>query len=508
MTGATNGCPPIPLLTAAEMREWDRSAIDAAGIPERVLMENAGRAAARVVAKEFPRGRIVGVIGPGKNGGDGVVMLRTLAAWGREVVAVPTGSGALPKELLAGREVSAVEDLRAACRGASVLVDAVLGTGARGAPRGDAAAAVDGISNAGLPVVALDGPSGVDLTDGSVAGNAVRADLTISFGAPKRGHLLFPGRGRVGRLVVVEVGFPPLAPEGAAAGVIGHDWARARQPIVYPGAHKGMAGKVVVVAGHPGMGGAAILAAMGALRAGAGGVRVVSHELNRLPIQTSVPEALFVDRAGPDLEDVFGWADALVVGPGMGTDDQCAALLRMVLEHGTGGMLLDADALTLLARDPTMLHSAAVDRVLLTPHPGEMGRLLERPVGDVAADPFGAAGEAADRFGCTVLLKGSPSLVAAPGRATLVNVTGHSGIATGGMGDTLGGICASLMAAGCSPRDAAGCGLYLAGRAAEIAGRGRSLLPRDVAEALPHAFGAREQTSPEPGVLLDLPAAR
>jgi NAD(P)H-hydrate epimerase len=204
-------------------------------------------------------------------------------------------------------------------------------------------------------------------------------------------------------------------------------------------------------------------------------------------------------------------SQAVVAGPGMGTDDASLGLLRTIVEGSGVPLLLDADALTLLARNPEL--RGAIDRPLvLTPHPGEMGRLIEKSTSDVTADPFAAATEAAERFGCTVLLKGNPSLVAAPGQPTVVNVAGHSGLATGGNGDVLSGVIGAFLALGMGAVDAAGAALYYAGRAAQIAGRGRGLIPRDVAEALPAALeedaGQGSVLELPPGIVLDLKPAR
>lgn len=500
----------MELLTADEMRAWDRRAIETLGIAERVLMESAGRAAARVVHHLYPSGRVVAVVGRGNNGGDAVVLLRSLRAWGREVAAVPVEGAELPEHLLHGWEIPVVRtaDAAAALRDAAVIVDGILGTGARGAPRDAEAAAIRLILAAGRPVVALDGPTGVDLSDGSVPGEAVRAEVTLTFGAPKRGHLLFPGRAHAGRLLVLEVGFPPLRPDEAGAAVVTDGWANARYPRLRPNAHKGDAGMLGIVAGHPGMGGAAIMCAMGALRAGVGVVRVVSSAENRVAVQTAVPEALFVDRAGDGLDEALEALDAAVVGPGMGKEEDAPALLRRVLQRVQGPVLLDADAITLVAGDPALLPDQGRERLVLTPHPGEMGRLLRMEVPDVVADPFAAAAQAAERFRCTVLLKGAPSLVAAPREPVLASAAGHSGIAAGGMGDTLAGAIGALLAAGCPPRDATALGIFVAGRAAERAGLGRSLLPRDVAEALPGAIAALADPPRQglPEVLFSLPA--
>ena len=502
----------VPVLTADEMRAWDAHAIQSLNVPEAVLMESAGRAAAAVVHRRYPRGRVVCAVGSGNNGGDAMVVARTLRAWGRDVATVRVGSRMPDSALLHGWAVDAIDAGRMedAFRGAEVIVDGLLGTGATGAPRGAYAEAIAAMNGAGVPVVALDGPSGVDLTTGAAAGDAVRAEVTVTFGAPKRGLLLFPGRALAGRIVAVEIGFPPLADDAASARLLTPAWARATLPPVPPNAHKGMMGKVSIVAGRAGMAGAGVLAGLGALRAGAGMASLVSPGANRQILQTALSEALFVDRDALDADFQAG-SDAIVAGPGMGTDDDALALLRTIARGGDAPMLLDADAVTLLARDPGLRDEIGDRPLVLTPHPGEMGRLLSKPIGEITADPFGAAAEAAERFRCAVLLKGTPSLVASPGKPALVSVAGHSGLATGGNGDVLSGVVGALLARGMGPADAAGAGLYFAGRAAEIAGRGRGLIPRDVADALPAALledAPRESALVLPGVLLDLPPAR
>jgi NAD(P)H-hydrate epimerase len=507
-----HGVARVPVLTSDEMRAWDAHAIQSLGIPEAVLMESAGRAAAAIVHRLYPAGRVVCAVGSGNNGGDAMVVARALRAWGRDVALVPVGSRSPDSALLHGWAVDAADAGRMedAFRGAGVIVDGLLGTGTTGAPRGAYANAIAAMNGAGRPIVALDGPSGVDLTTGAAAGEAVRAEVTVTFGAPKRGLLLFPGRALAGRILAVEVGFPPLGDDASSARLLTPAWARAVLPPVPPDAHKGSMGKVSIVAGRAGMAGACVLAGLGALRAGAGMAALVSPGANREILQTALPEALFVDRDALDADFQAG-SKAVVAGPGMGTDDDALALLRTIVRGGEAPLLLDADAVTLLARHPELREDIGDRPLVLTPHPGEMSRLLSKSVGEITADPFGAAAEAAARFRCAVLLKGSPSLVAAPGRATLVNVAGHSGLATGGNGDVLSGVIGAFLARGMEPADAAGAGLYFAGRAAEIAGRGRGLIPRDVADALPDALleeAEAESALGLPGILLDLPPAR
>lgn len=496
----------LPVLEAEEMRRWDTAATGAGGVPVRVLIEAAGRAVAAFVQREFPDGRVIAAVGAGHNGADALVALRVLRAWGRDVAAVFTGERHPDAALLHGWEVAELDLARDAdaLRTSGVLLDGILGTGARGAPRPERARLIEALNGAVRPIIALDGPSGVDLTTGACAAQAVRATATVCFGALKRGLLLFPGREMAGRLVVAEIGLPPLGPPAGAL-LVTPAWAARRLPPMRPNAHKGQMGLVSIVAGHPGMAGAAVLAGLGALRGGAGKARLVSPDANRTILQATVPEALYVDRDGADAAEVAGRADALVAGPGMGTEPADADFLRAVLECARCPVLLDADALTLLSREPA-LRELVQGPLLLTPHPGELARLLGTESGAITADPFAAATRAAERFGCAVLLKGAPSLVAAPGIATRVNVAGHAGIATGGMGDVLSGLAGALLATGVAPENAGALALLFAGRAAEIAGRGRALLPRDVLDALPDALGDSEGNAPPlaPGILLDL----
>jgi len=499
----------VPVLSANEMRGWDRAAIDVHRVPEPVLVESAGRAAASVLHRLFPRGRVLVACGSGNNGGDGMVVARTLRAWGREVRVLAAGSKPPSDALRHGWSVDTVgiDALDASLAWADVLVDALLGTGSTGAPRDPYGRVIRAVNGAGKPVVALDGPSGVDFTTGVAAGDSVGADVTVTFGAPKRGLLLFPGRGRCGRIVCVEIGFNPLE-AGFGAQLITPAWAASHLPPVPPNAHKGQMGRVVIVAGRPGMAGASVLAGMGALRAGAGMAVLVAPGANRQIIQTAIPEALYEDREGVE-DDVFAKADAIVAGPGMGTDDAALSLLRQVAGAADCPLLLDADATTLLANHPA-LRDDIRQPLLLTPHPGEASRLLDRPTKEIVADPFAAASELAEKFRCAVLLKGAPSLVASADAPTLVSVGGTSGIATGGMGDTLSGVAGALLALCRDPRIAAGLGLWYCGRAAELAGRGRGLLPRDVAEHVPDAMLEKPVDESDlgiAGVTVDLRAA-
>lgn len=499
------------LPTAAEAAAFDRNAHTSA--PERVLMENAGRAAAHVLHRLHPRGRILGFAGSGHNGGDLLVMLRTLHAWGRDVTILTVGAREPDLALLHGFDIQVhrfTDFLRYFT--ADILVDGMLGTGSDGAPRADVAAAIKVINGIGRPIIALDMPSGINATTGTVSGDVVHATTTVTFGWPKLGMLLFPAREHCGRLIAVDIGFPPTSSGDFDAEAITPEWASNRIPRRAPDAHKGSSGSLLVVAGQSGMAGAAVITMGAAVRSGAGLVRVASDRDNRSILQIAIPESIFIDHAALDA-DLIRKATAIVAGPGMGTTAESRALLDLVIEHGANiPTLLDADALNMLAEDTKVLKRAAKNRpLLLTPHPKELSRLTGSTVDAIASDRVSAVTAAAAKFGCTVLLKGQPSLIASANEAEhmLVNTIASSDVAAAGMGDQLAGVIGGFMAAGSPTRTAAALGLFYAGRAARIAQRGRSLKPTDVTDCLSDAFadpGPPESSLRLPFITFDQPA--
>ena len=514
---------------AAEAAAFDGWAIDTIGIPQQVLMENAGRSAAAVLRRALEPEAVLGLVGSGNNGGDALVALRSLASWGVSVRAILVADRDPADPLLHGWPLNVVSDRElsdeawaAALRAADVVVDGILGTGTRGAPRPRQAEAIARLEQARSGVVALDVPSGIDASTGAVPGAAVRADLTVAFGAPKLGAMLHPARAHVGRHVVVEIGFPPMLASEASATVVTPLWARSRLPMRSTDTHKNRVGRVLVVGGRAGMAGAVVLGARAAFATGAGLVRVCSVEENRSIVQATVPEAIYVDPAVDGaLEEAVVSSDAVVIGPGLGTDAHARAVLARVAGAGSCPLLLDADALNLVAEGELDLAETVSRRVaLLTPHPGEMARLTagagDAPSSDTAAEAgedqppsdavtaatgTGAATATARRFGCAVLLKGAPSMVAAPGRPLAIDTQSTSDLAVAGMGDTLAGVCAAMMAQGLDPATAGSVGLYLSGRAALLAGRGAGLTPSDVIRWLPESL----VETAEPYSKLDLP---
>jgi hydroxyethylthiazole kinase-like uncharacterized protein yjeF len=489
----TFGREHVALLTAAEAATLDRDARERHDVPGRVLMENAGRSAALVVQRLFPRGRVIAVLGSGNNGGDALVLLRNLQAWGRDVAYLQAGSTPPEPALFHGFDIPRIdhENVAQAFAEAGVLVDGILGTGATGAPREPAASVIRGMNASGRPIVALDIPTGVDPTTGDVPGDVVEAAVTLQFGWPKLGALQQPGRSHCGRIVAVEIGFPPLTPEQSGAALITPGWAEARLPRRPQGAHKNMVGRLFVLAGHQGMSGAAVIAGRSAVRAGVGYSWVGSPEANRAILQLAVSEAIFVDREDEAaLHEAVSSADAVLAGPGIGTDAAAEHALDTVLDaSGDRPCMLDADALNILARRDGALRGLAAHRpVLITPHPGEMSRLTGTSVGDIQKDRMDTARAWVDDHGATLLLKGAPSIVASPDAPVLVASTGSSDLASAGMGDMLSGTIGAFLAGGCPPRDAAGLGLFYGGRASELAGRHRGLSPNDVSDALHAAF--------------------
>ncbi len=481
------------LPTAEEMEQLDRWATGSGCIPERALIENAGREVARLVQMRWPEGPVLALAGSGHNGADALVALRTLHAWGRETRAVRCGSRAPEPEVLTGWEIE-LEDgsaLAGSIDASAVLLDGILGTGVHEAPREPQAAIIERANGSGLPIAAVDGPSGACFTTGRVPGACIRAALTVTLGWPKLGLLRFPARGFCGDLLAVEIGFPPGEPFDARA--ITAAWVREEMlPARRPDAHKGRSGYLALVAGQAGMAGAAVLAARAAIRGGVGIVRIVSDPANREILQSAVPEAIFVPWDDDDaVEDAVSWAHAIALGPGLGREAGRREVIEAVLEfRGERPVLLDADALNAWEGAGPELARRLSSNALLTPHPGELARLLGTPIECVLEDPPSSARAAAEAFDCTVLLKGAPSVIAQRGLPLRVSPITSRALATGGTGDVLSGLAGAYLAAGNAPVDAAAAALLVSG----VAASGRMAPVGHAASDLPEAIpGARAE---------------
>lgn len=508
----------IPVLDRARIRALDRHAIERCGVPGVVLMENAGRGAAdaieRWLGRRRPAGlrgaRVVIVAGRGNNGGDGCVVARHLALRGARptllLAGAPgdlAGDAALACAALVGTGGALVPDVSPAAvtealAGADLAVDALFGTGLDRDLAGASAALVAALDAAPVPVVALDLPSGLDADTGATRGVAVRAALTITFAHPKPGLFASAALDRVGELVVADIGVPAAlaAAVGAAAELVEPADVAAllgRRPA---SAHKGQAGRVVLCAGAPGTLGAALLAALGATRAGAGLVTIAAAPEVAAALDRRVLEAMTARLEPDDLERslarITAAAQAVAVGPGLGQGELAARVVAALCRSHAGPLVLDADAITLLAREPSALVGAPGPR-LLTPHPGELGRLLGIGAAEVEADRLGAVARAVERTGATVLLKGPRTVIGAPGALPAINPTGSPALATGGAGDVLTGIAAAL-ACHLPLRGAAVAAAYLHGLAADRwaarTGADRGLLAHEVADELPGALAA------------------
>jgi hydroxyethylthiazole kinase-like uncharacterized protein yjeF len=515
------------LLTAAEMQVLDRATIDSGHASSLDLMERAGRGAAMAAAKRLGTPvalRVLVLCGPGHNGGDGFVVARHLRAMGAHVrVAVIAPRARVTGDALdhlhrmesSGLSAEFVESdaaLLALTGGTDRwdwAVDALLGTGAEGEPRGLMPVATEALRRMhahGTRVIAVDLPTGVNADDGSASERAVTADLTVTFGCLKRGHVLHPGRGRCGALELVDIGLLP--PERA-----GLDPARLADPAELrgllaprdPRAHKGTAGRVLVVGGAMGMTGAIVLAARSASRAGAGYVRVAlpgsladvvaSQLVEQMPIACGegAQRSLSVS-ALPQVLAEAARADAVAVGPGLSRHPDAAALAAELLAKLECPVVLDADGLSAFAppdRDLGAALAAAPAPRILTPHLGEMARLTGTLPSALEARRIDAAREWAKRWGCVLVLKGAPTVVAAPDGRASVNPTGNAGMATAGMGDVLTGVAAALLAQHVSPWDAARLAAYAHGLAGDMAAAEVGpvgLVAGDVSDRLPRAL--------------------
>lgn len=507
------GRPHVPAPTGTQAAAFDRWAQDELGVHGSVLMESAGREAAHALEWLHPRGRIAVLAGPGNNGGDAVVLARTLAIRGRRVHLFVLGRRPDPDPLLHGWEVPRTDlgddGLPPSTLAAfDLIVDGLLGTGIRGAPRPPHARLIEAVNATDRDVVALDVPSGVDADSGAIPGEAIQAGITLAFGAPKLGSLLQPGREAAGRIVALEMGFPPWPEDAASAVLVTPGWASLRRPRRPAVSHKNAAGRLLLLAGSEEFGGAAVLSARAALRVGVGFLRVATPPALQGLLQGTVPEAVWVDaRRDEALGAAVEASDAVAAGPGLGGGEGAARAVEIVLEAlGERQVLLDADALSVLTPGGEDWRA----RALLTPHPGEAGRLLDRPPRQVASDAPEHARLLAHRYGAAVLLKGTPSLVASadPSRPILVSASGSSDLARAGMGDVLSGVTGGFLARGAGPLEAAGLGLHHTGRAAVRAGKGEALLPSDIIRELGATLledGDGERGLDLPSVLLDLP---
>jgi len=515
----------VKLLSAAQSRELDRLSQEKYGVASYALMTRAGEAVAAAVLRRFGHAAHRGVLivaGKGNNGGDGMVAGRALIAEQVPVRAIllaracelkGDAARAHAEFAGAGGSVSEVNDEAGLARSTlgqgGVIIDALFGTGLNAAVSGLARRAIERVNDSGVPLVAVDIASGVNADSGAIMGVAARASLTVTFGFAKFGHVSYPGAEFCGELEIAEIGFAPAAVAEIAPGGKYFDSAEARSLVrARPrNSHKGNYGHLMVIAGSRGKSGAAILAARGALRMGAGLVTAAIPDAIGATVAAGAAELMtepIADRDGHFdgehaprvLARLLEGKDALAVGPGIGLSDDTCALMEWLVAEGAAPhrpMLIDADGLNALARLGAARLRHAAGAVVLTPHPGEAARLLSMSAGEVNADRIGAARRLVNLTGATVLLKGARTIVAGAGGEVYVNASGNPGMATPGMGDVLSGIVGALMGQGLAPLDALAFGAFVHGHAADrLATRIAPVgyLAGDLADELPAALAA------------------
>ncbi len=520
----------MKLLTAAEMRELEQRA-EAAGVSTDTLMENAGLAVAQEIWMQLGSledRRIAVLVGPGNNGGDGLVAARHLHEWGAQVrvyalherndtqwtqtleLGVPCGTVADDDQF---------EALEALLGGAEAIIDALLGTGNTRPIEGDLAEIMRRLaatrSRTVKPkLVAVDLPTGLDADSGRLDPLAVAADETVTFHAPKVGLYMQPGAAAAGSVQQVEIGIPPGLDDDLRTEVLERRAAKALLPDRAADAHKGTFGRVLVIAGSSRYPGAAVLAARGAYRAGAGLVTIAAPQSIAMYLIGAVPEATLLPLPEHDPGVISGFAawetvrdelasvDSVVIGCGFGRHGHSGKFVREFLvspEVGAvNGIVVDADGLNLLSEDMSGLPNA-VAPVVLTPHPGEMGTLTGLSVDEVQGQRLTLARDRASEWGCQVVLKGANTVIAAPDRRARVSELAQPALATAGTGDVLSGAIGALLAQGLSPFDAATLGVYLHGEAGNRAARTKGTIgvtAGDVADAL--ALASRSLSGEEP----------
>lgn len=479
----------MKLYSAQEMTRADNNAQEL-GIPGGILMERAGAAmAAEILERYTPRRlrrlglRALAVCGGGNNGGDGFAIARELHRAGVEISVIATkdeygGDPATNLQILRnlGMEIHSPEDLDELLNGTGLVVDALLGTGFSGEVREKEADLIRQLNHARVTTVAVDVPSGVNGSTGEVQGEAVRADLTVCAHAAKLGCVISPGREHAGEVVAVDIGIPPEADVEPSVNWTDKQSIRGLIPRTAEPAHKYSAGALLIVAGSKGVTGAPVMVVEGAQRTGCGIISLVTPAGAAPDVDLWLTEALVYGTAEDDegqvtseaLEQVLEQAEratAMVVGPGMGTGKEGTKLVEGILGEVEVPVLLDADAISNLSGSNALSRREAP--TVITPHPGELGRLMESSTKELQARRLHSAWEASEKHGCCVLLKGSDTIVTEGGQ-TAINSTGSAALATAGTGDVLSGVIGSLLSRGMDPYDAARTGAWVHGRASEL----------------------------------------
>lgn len=503
----------MKLATREIIREIDRISIEEHGIPGLILMENAGRAAADAVLTEFPEAKTVAIFaGGGNNGGDGFVIARHLISAGLGVttylVSNPdkyTGDALINLEALrkiGGELVELKDGGFSEYKGADVVIDALFGTGLDREVQGLYGNVIEFINSQPVPCVAVDLPSGLDANTGFPLGVAVKADVTVTFILPKIGLAVYPGMEYAGKVYVADITTPKFLEKDIPFEIVTYETARRILKPRHQDTHKGTYGHLFVIAGSAGKTGAAALAATGALRAGTGLVTVgVPKSVNPV-MEQKLTEAMTEPLPETEL-GIFGKESvetalkiisdrktALAIGPGISTTPDTAEFLYEILKNSSIPVVADADGITLIANNLEILKEVRIP-IVLTPHPGEMSRLIGKSTKDVQDDRIGVARDFSAMYNVYVLLKGARTVISTPDGRIFINPTGNPGMASGGMGDVLTGIIGGFLAQGYNPDDACVLGAFAHGLAGNLAAERKGeigITAGDVADAVPEAL--------------------
>jgi len=512
----------VKLVTASQMQELDRRTIEEGGIPGIVLMENAGRGAAELLVRSFPEARtgsIAILAGRGNNGGDGFVIARHLKNWGIQVkvylfssideVKGDAGTNLRSWLAMGGELVEVVfkgdfAGVKKEFSKASLMVDAIFGTGLHAEVKGFLKDTISFINALPQPVMAVDIPSGLDATTGQVLGEAIRADLTVTFCLAKIGQVIEPGVSHVGQLEVIDIGIPRHLIREAAIKTSLIDPDELDMSLLDPRpaqSHKGDYGHLFVLAGSPGKTGAAAMVCSGAMRIGAGLVTLgIPASLNPI-LEAKLTEAMTAPL--PDAGSGYLTADAverihqllegktaLALGPGISTESPVQEVIAKLIPKTTLPLVIDADGITALLSRLEILKQYK-GSVILTPHPGEMASLAGITTQEVQADRIGVAKSCAASYNSIVVLKGNRTVIATPDQEIYINPTGNPGMASGGTGDVLTGMIGGLLAQGLSPLEAAKWGVFLHGLAGDLVAQEIGEIPliaSDIIDYLPDAL--------------------
>lgn len=496
----------MKILTSEQMANIDRRTTESFGIPSIVLMENAALAVIDAIHAHYPNiDRAAVFCGTGKNGGDGLAIARHLENRGVVPVVLIVGdrakfSGDAQTNLLTCQRLSIpiyditdplhVEDALAHAADADIVVDAIFGTGLNRAPEGVQAETIRAIAELRLPVVAVDLPSGLNASSNEVFEPCVQAEVTVTFAAPKLCHVFEPASMYCGEVIVADISIPEVAIEEEAVN-LALLTPKDIQPLVslrLAQTHKGTYGHVAIIAGSPGRSGAAVMCTRGAIRTGAGLVTVMTDAETSKLVHSASTESM--TWAGSDVREFLQKKSSVLIGPGLPDSERAYTWVRSTVASIDLPLIIDASALNAFAGRAAEINPEGRPRVI-TPHPGELARLIEKETQAINGDRIGAARDAARACNCVVVLKGYQTLVAQPDGHVYVNPTGNPGMASGGMGDVLSGMVAAFLARGNDPSDAACAAVYVHGVGGDILKDefgDTGLAAMDLAEVIPMAI--------------------